>query len=191
MYQDPAYNPNRTIAGSSTLGSMATASDNGITEISKLGNGLGNSLATIFGADKVAKHFQDNVNIMQHFQDRSSASNPTAASVGKWSGIGTAALLTTPAFGMKLGQSITTGVAGGLSSSLADAGSNYIPPNSEDLSFAGKLGLGSGVLGGALANGIVKGAMQISPSLLHGASQFARLPESAIEGADPRQLAQR
>lgn len=188
MYQDPAYDPNRTVLGSPALGSLATASDNGITEISKLGNGIGNSLATIFGADKVAQHFQNNVDIMQHFQDKSSEANPKAAEAGKWTGIGTAALLTTPAFGMKMGQSIATGVAGGLSSALADAGSNYTPPTSDDLSFAGKLGVGSGILGGALANGIVRGGMHFGQSLIHPASQLARVPESAIEGYDPRRL---
>lgn len=154
---DPAFDPNREVMGSRNLGRVATGFDAAATEMSKLGNGFFDSLSRVVGADSAAELFRHNVKITTDFQNRIEQADPEAAKIGKYGAIGGTAVLTTPIWGAGLPRSLISGVAGGVSSALADAGSNEDTPSEQTLTHALRYGTMAGLVGGTIGNAIIRG----------------------------------
>lgn len=191
---DPAFDPNREVMGSRTLGHVATGFDSAATELSKLGNGFFNSLSRVVGADKAAELFQHNVKVTSDFQKRIEEADPIAAKVGKYGAIGGAAYLTTPIWGKGLPRSLISGVAGGVSSSLSDVGSDEESPNAEQLTHALRYGTGAGLVGGTIGNAIINAggmtakalkAALIRTLITKSTPASSRSIEATAEAVDP------
>lgn len=193
-YRDPAYNPNREILGSKSLGDLTTGIDVFGSEVGKLMNGAFASLATLSNMPDVAHYFHNNALTYQKFQDEVDKASPTASRLGRYAAIADTALITTPIIPSKA-LSMLGGYGGAASSLIADEGSNREAPKKEDLqhglsttaAFLGLIGGATGLyaqhLGrqaaDAIQNGILKSLVQ------KVANPHAQSVEAAIEGVPP------